>query len=152
MERYVPELQALCAREVARQLREMTLKEKYEKLQTIPKHLHPYIKAFPIYYFVWSNDECLHHTSIIRHYLYNKKDREYIKKCYQEDCEKGITRRKVILRKCANYYCDNLTLGKIILDRSYDLRFLCCSDCKKSFLHFGDWLDFKRKIEKYQFI
>lgn len=46
--RYIIELQALCAKELANQSKNMTKHERYNFLKNIPKHLLVYVK-YPIY-------------------------------------------------------------------------------------------------------
>ena len=146
VERYIPELQSLCSREIAKNMRKMTDKERYNEMKKIPEHLNPYITAFPLNFFTWCVDESLFNIKLIRHYIDFIKDRKYIVNSYEKDCETGITRRTPISRKCVNYYCENMTFGKMIRDHD-SLRFLCCDECKQYMLKIPEWLKIRKRIE-----
>jgi hypothetical protein len=121
---YIPELTSLCARELARQAREMSQEDRYNFLRSIPPHLRLFVKAFPTDFLVWCGNESIMNTNIVRHH---PKDRKWFKS-YERCCREGITRRKVFLRKCANYYCDDWVFGCIIV-KNYNIRYNCCNLC-----------------------
>ena len=142
----VPELLSLCAREVARQLRAMNHENRYTAFQNISKTLHPYIKAFPLDYIVWGCEQGIFTPYMLKYYLNHKERRWFISHCYKEDCIYGISHVKPMLRKCANYYCDNLTHnGGTMITNHWNMRYLTCDQCKSSV----DWIKFKRKIHKF---
>jgi hypothetical protein len=57
--RYVPELQALAAREVARHVRSLSREDRYHYLRSIPESIRELIQAFPTDFIVWMGHECL---------------------------------------------------------------------------------------------
>jgi hypothetical protein len=131
----IPELISLCARELARQAREMSQQNRYNFLRSIPDYLRVYVNAYPTKFLVWCEDEEILNMDIIKYYIHQRIDRKYFLQEYQKDCQYGITRRKVLLRKCANYYCDNTVFGSII-DKNYNIRYNCCNFCFiPSFIH-----------------
>ena len=125
----IPELQALCAREIAKKCREMDSETYYHFLRKIPKQVQDLIKAFPTNFIVWSGNEGLLNKRILNYYLKYKDERKYITEGYRKNCETGITRRKVIWRKCSNLYCDNLALQKIIAEPD-NIYYGLCKECE----------------------
>lgn len=111
--RYIPELQSLCAKLLATNCRSMSQKQRYNFFRNIPFHIKELIKAYPVNIIEWYKDEHLLNIEILQHYIRNKKDVHYIVNGYISDCNKGITRKRVIWRKCQNIYCENSVLQKI---------------------------------------
>jgi hypothetical protein len=144
---HVPELVSLCSRELAKQLRNMNNEDRYLKLQSIPKHLHCYIKAFPLNYIVWACGESILNHYFIKYYLEHKEQRRHIKEAYESDAKYGITRIKPVLRKCSNYYCDDSVYGPMILECSDNLRHSLCYNCDKYRIKMGPWVILKRKLK-----
>ena len=128
--RYVPELVSLCARKIAKECRKMSQKERYAFLCKISKPIKDIINAFPTSYFVWCGNEGLMNIGSIQHFIKYKDDREYIFKDFHKDCKTGIADRKMILRKCSNWYCTN-TNYKGMIQTPYDMCWNVCNECKK---------------------
>ena len=145
-ERYIPELQSLCAKEIAKECREMSKEQRYNCLKDIPKHLRNLIKGFPTDFLVWCGNEMLMHYDILKHYINNSKDVKYIARGFEEDCFKGITRRKMISRKCLNFYCDETVFGCMI-QKQYDVRWNLCHICESKLIPHHKWMKIKCKIE-----
>jgi hypothetical protein len=124
----IPELTSLCARELARQAREMSQQDRYDFLCSIPDYLRVYVKAFPTNFLVWCGDEGCLDSEVLQYYIHHQNDQKCFTEAYQNDCQYGIIRKKVLLRKCANYYCDNTVFGCIIY-KNYNIRYNCCNFC-----------------------
>jgi len=149
--RYIPELQALCAKNIAKHCRSMTKKDRYYFLRKIPKHLKEYVNCFPTDFILWCGHEQILNLKIIQHYIRYSKDQKYIRNSYISDCESGITRRRIIFRKCSNYYCENDFLDKIIHDSSY-VYWNLCSECKKYRVYHHILMKLHRQIEDFVFV
>jgi hypothetical protein len=130
LKRYIPELQALCAKQIASVCRSMSQCERYVFMKRIPVDLKALIYSFPINYIEWCHNEQLLNIKIIQYYVKNKKDAKMLPESYTEDCEKGITREKVLWRKCQNVYCDDLTLQKIH-QTQHDIYWGVCKNCEE---------------------
>ena len=147
--RYIPELQSLCSREISKQCRKMTYEERYYFLRYIPLHLKILIESFPTDFIVWCGNELLLSKHIINYYNDNPNKIFYIIKGFQKDCENGITRRKVIWRKCSNYYCNNDFLDKIIAS-PYDFYWNLCKECNKHLIYHHKLMKIHCEIRKYK--
>ena len=130
LKRYVPELQALCAKKLAEMCRSMTQKERYDYMKLISIHIKELINSFPINVIEWYKNEHLLNIKIINHYVKHKEDIHYLVKGFNDDCNKGITRKKVIFRKCQNVYCDDTVLQKII-QSPCDIYWGLCKKCEQ---------------------
>jgi hypothetical protein len=129
--RYIPELKALAGREVARQCREATPRKRYEFLRSLSRDIREIVECFPTDFIVYCGHECLLDQKIMQYYHQNPDQaQKYIFKSFERDCEKGITRRKIVFRPCSNYYCDGEILDKIIASQ-HDIYWGMCKDCAK---------------------
>ena len=128
--RYVPELQALAARELARQCRDMKPADRVAFLLALPPNARELVECFPTDFVVWCGHEQLLWTNILRFYLNDPvRRRRNINGGFRRDCERGITRRKVLFRKCSNHYCDNQVLQKIIASPD-EIYWGLCLECE----------------------
>ena len=148
MSNYIPELQSLCARQLANQCRNMNPIERYVFFKTVPNHLKVLIKSFPIDFIKWCGDEYLLCINVTQYYQHSIKGKNYIIQSYKKDCLTGITRRKVIWRKCHNTHCDNLVLQKIIAEPE-NIFLGLCKECKDYRLSRHIWMMLLLEIEKY---
>lgn len=130
LERYVPELQTLCAKQIAMLCRSMNQCERYEFMKKVSQDLKVLIYSFPINFIEWCHNEQLLNIKIIQYYAKNKEDAKILPQSYKKDCEKGITREKVLLRKCQNVYCDDVTLQKIF-QTQHDIYWGLCNKCEE---------------------
>jgi hypothetical protein len=136
MKRYIPELQSLAARVLADKCRKMNLEERYFFLKEIPKVYREYILGFPSNFICWFEINNLLNVKLL------KKIKEEIPKEYQKDCEKGFANKKIILRKCSNFYCHNFKPGRMIIDSRHTIMNLCF-DC---YIPFGRWINLRTEI------
>lgn len=143
--RYIIELTALCARILAEKSRKLSQEERYYFLKSIPKHLHEYVRAFPTDFIEWYKDEALMSKDMAMFYLKNPDKQHYIREGFKKDCEKGITRRRVLIRKCGNYYCQNRILEKIIAT-PYDIYWRLCNECKRYRIPHHKWMKIRHFI------
>ena len=146
--RYIPELQSLCAKQLAKQCRDMTHEERYYFLRTIPKHLRKLVTSFPINFIIWCGNEGLLSINIVKYYVEYPQKQRYIRNSYKKNCEIGITRRKVIWRKCANYYCENEFLDKVI-SSPYNFYWNLCKECNKHLIYHYKLMMIHLEIRKY---
>ena len=144
--RYIPELQSLCAKEIAKQCRKLSYEDRYNFLKSIPSHLRELVKCFPTDFIVWCGNEMLLNKNVLKFYINHQNKRHYIVNGFIEDCEKGITRRKVIWRKCANYYCENSYLDKII-STPYSIYWNLCKECKRYLIYHHKLMKIHLKIK-----
>lgn len=151
--RYVPELQALAARELARQAREMSQEERHEFLRAIPKHLRRLVTAFPTNFITWMGNEQLlgyqNSQKVIQFYLEHPEKRHYITKGFASDCERGITRRTVMRRKCGNIYCENEVDQKIMATPDW-VYWNVCRACQIAQPHSHVWNKLRMEIEEFR--
>ena len=129
LQRYIPELQALCAKQIAQECRHMSHKDRYLFMKSLPLNIKELIYSFPVNIIEWCKNEKLLNIKIINYYVKHKDDIHYIYEGYEHDCEKGITRHKIIYRKCQNVYCDETVLQKI-LQSPCDIYWGLCKKCE----------------------
>lgn len=108
----------------------MSQSERYNYLIKIPRFMKEIIYCFPVSIIEWCCNCKLMNIKIIQHYLKYKEDRKYITNSYIKDCEKGITGRKVLWRKCQNVYCDEYVLQKIYQTPD-DIYWGLCKKCEE---------------------
>lgn len=139
MKRYIPELQSLAARVLADECRKMNSKERYYFLKEIPDIYKIYILAFPTNFICWLEKQKLLDVKLLKEF------KSEILPEYEKNCKRGYLIEKIILRKCKNYYCDNLVAGQII-NTPYYIIFNLCSDCSGSF---GRYVRLREEINKF---
>jgi hypothetical protein len=149
--RYVPELQALAARELAKQARSMNQKNRYYFLRAIPEHLRCLVKAFPTNFISWMGNEQLlgyeNKQQVIQFYMKHRDKRHYITEGFATDCKRGITRHHVMRRKCGNIYCENDLLQKIIATPDW-VYWSLCRPCQEAQPHSYIWHKLHINIEE----
>lgn len=150
IKRYIPELQSLCAKRIASMCRSMSQIDRYNYLKSVPNHLKQLIKSFPVNIIEWYGTEMLLNIKIIRHYVDHKKDIHYLTDGYVRDCQRGITRHKVIWRKCQNVYCDESVLQKIIQSPD-DIYWGLCKICERYRIQHHKLKKLHMLIEHFQF-
>lgn len=143
MSRYVPELLSLCAREIANRCRAMTKEERYNYLQSVPKHLVVFIKGFPLDVVGWCFNGGL--TSAKRIKSFVKLSPDTIRETFTDDCLYGSSYH-LIPRKCSNVYCDDSSFGRMILTDLYFIRYRLCNTCKSNALNLACWIRLKNSI------
>lgn len=144
-------LQFYSSRELARQMREMTLEEKYNVLiilaHTKP-HLLELIRAFPLSYIEWCKEEGLLDKKFLKYYLNSgspKLLKEEITNEYINACQSGFIFKKIAYKKCSNYYCDQY----IFTPFSYPSHFWrsnLCNLCYLSVMKMGDFYRMKNYL------
>jgi hypothetical protein len=149
--RYVPELQALAARALAKFCRALSPSDRVGWLLSLPPNARELVECFPTNFVVWCGHEQLLWTKVLRFYLNDPVRRERnINKGYEKDCERGITRRKVLWRKCCNIYCKNESLQKIISSPD-EMYWRMCSECEKFRMQHHVLMKLKTEIEDFEF-